>query len=42
MLIVRESLDAVPVSRLMQTRLTRIDPDMLVSTLLDEHLMASG
>jgi len=41
-LIVRESLEGVPVSRLMQTRFTRVDPDMRISTLLDEHVMASG
>jgi Zn-dependent protease len=41
-LIVRESLDDVPVSRLMQTRFTRVEADMPVSTLLDEHVMASG
>jgi Zn-dependent protease/predicted transcriptional regulator len=41
-LIVRESLEGVPVSCLMQTRFTRVDPDMRISTLLDEHVMASG
>ena len=41
-LIVRDSLEGVPVSRLMQTRFTRVDPDMPVATLLDEHVMASG
>jgi len=41
-LIVRYSLEGVPVSRLMQTRFTRVDPDMPVTILLDEHVMASG
>jgi Zn-dependent protease/CBS domain-containing protein len=41
-LIVRESLEEVPVSRLMETRFTRVDPDMSVATLIDEHVMASG
>jgi Zn-dependent protease len=41
-LIVRQSLEDVPVSRLMQTRFTRVDPDMPVATLLNEHVMASG
>jgi CBS domain-containing protein len=41
-LLVRESLDDVPVHRLMQTRFTRIDPDLTVSSLVDQHLMASG
>lgn len=41
-LLVRESLDEVPVSRLMQTRFTRVDPQMRIATLVDKHLMASG
>src|SRR3989344_3039381 len=41
-LLMRESLAAVPVAGLMQTRLTRIDPQMRVSTLVDEHVMPSG
>lgn len=41
-LLMRESLADVPAARLMQTRFTRIDPQMRVSTLVDEHLMPSG
>jgi len=41
-LLMRESLADVPVARLMQTRFTRIDPQMRVSVLVDEHLMPSG
>jgi len=41
-LLMRESLADVPVARLMQTRFTRIDPQMRVSTLVDEHVMPSG
>jgi Zn-dependent protease/predicted transcriptional regulator len=38
-LLVREALEDVPVSRLMQTAVIRIDPEMRISTLVDEHLM---
>lgn len=41
-LLIRESLEHVPVRRLMQTRFLRIDPQMRVGTLLNEHLMGSG
>jgi Zn-dependent protease/CBS domain-containing protein len=41
-LLVRQSLEHVPVARLMQTQFTRIDPQMRVSTLVDEELMPSG
>ena len=41
-LLVRESLADVPVARLMQTRFTRVEPRMLISTLVDQHLMPSG
>jgi Zn-dependent protease len=41
-LLVRKSLEHVPVARLMQTRFTRIDPKMRISTLVDEQLMPSG
>jgi CBS domain-containing protein len=41
-LLVRMSLEHVPVARLMQTQFTRIDPQMRVSTLVDEQLMPSG
>lgn len=41
-LLVRESLEGTPVSRLMQTQFTRIDPQMRVSTLVDQYIMASG
>lgn len=41
-LLIRESLEHVPVRRLMETRFLRIDPQMRVGTLLNEHLMGSG
>ncbi len=41
-LIVQETLEDVPVTRIMQTRVTRIDPQTSLRTLIDEHLMASG
>ena len=41
-LMARKVLEDVPVSRLMQTRLTRIAPDMSLRTLIHEHLMTSG
>lgn len=41
-LLVRESLERVPVSRLMQTRLVSIPPEMPIGKLVDEVLIASG
>lgn len=41
-LLIRESLEDVPVSSLMHTRFTRVPPEMPVRTLVDELLMASG
>lgn len=41
-LLIRESLENVAVARLMQTQFARVDPQMRVSTLVDEHLMPSG
>jgi Zn-dependent protease len=41
-LLVQETLEDVPVARIMQTRVTRIDPRTSLRTLIDEHLMASG
>jgi Zn-dependent protease/predicted transcriptional regulator len=41
-LVVRESLEDVPIERLMRTSLTRVTPDMALATLVDEHLMPSG
>jgi Zn-dependent protease/CBS domain-containing protein len=41
-LLVRESLEHVPVSRLMQTNLVSVSPDTKVSQLLDEILIPSG
>jgi Zn-dependent protease len=41
-LLIRESLEHIPVRRLMQTRFLRIDPRMQVGTLVNEHLMGSG
>jgi CBS domain-containing protein len=40
-LLIRESLGGVPVRRLMQTHFKRVDPDMSLQTLVDEHVMAS-
>jgi Zn-dependent protease len=41
-LLVRESLAHVPVAQVMQTQFTRIDPQMRISTLVEEQLMSSG
>ena len=41
-LLVRDALENVPVSRLMQTRFTSVAPDLKVASLVDEHLMPSG
>ncbi|MEX0959065.1 MAG: site-2 protease family protein [Burkholderiales bacterium] len=41
-LLVKETLEDLPVARIMQTRFTRVDPGIRVSRLVDEHLMASG
>ncbi len=41
-LVIRESLEDVPVSRLMQTRFLRVSPQMRISTLINEHVMPSG
>ncbi|HVL57668.1 MAG TPA: site-2 protease family protein [Burkholderiaceae bacterium] len=41
-LLIRETLDEVPVARLMQTRLYSVDPDLPVDRLVDEHMIASG
>ena len=41
-LLVKQTLEEIPVSRLMQTRLTRIDPQSTVAQLVDQHMMASG
>ncbi len=41
-LLVKETLEAVPVARIMQTRLTRVDPDISVERLAEQHIMASG
>jgi CBS domain-containing protein len=41
-LFIRESLQDVPVARLMQTRFTRVAPQMRVSALVDDHLMPGG
>jgi len=40
-LVVRESLEDVPVSRLMRSSFVVVDPDMPLSTLVDEYLMHS-
>ncbi len=41
-LLVREALEDVPVARLMQTQFTRVNPQMLLSALVDEYLMPTG
>jgi Zn-dependent protease len=41
-LLVKETLEDVPVARIMQTRLTRVDPRITVNKLIEDHLMASG
>lgn len=41
-LLLRETLEHVPVSRLMLTHFVRISPQMRIETLIDEHVMASG
>lgn len=41
-LLVRESLENVPVARLMQTQFVPVEPDMRLNTLVEEHLMPSG
>lgn len=41
-LLLRESLEHVPASKLMLTRLVRVTPHMRIDTLIDECLMASG
>ncbi|ADJ28857.1 site-2 protease family protein [Nitrosococcus watsonii] len=40
-LLVREALEDIPVSRLMQTDFIKVTPDMRVRTLVEEHLMRS-
>jgi len=41
-LLIRESLEHIPIRRLVQTHFLRIDPQMHVGTLVNEHLMGSG
>lgn len=41
-LLLRESLEQVPVSKLMLTRFVRVTPHMRIDTLIDEYLMTSG
>lgn len=40
-LLVRESLEDVPVSRIMQSHFVSVRPDMTISQFVDEHLMSS-
>ncbi|ABA57519.1 site-2 protease family protein [Nitrosococcus oceani] len=40
-LLVQEALEDIPVSRLMQTDFVKVNPDMRVRTLVEEHLMRS-
>jgi len=41
-LVVTQTLQDVPVARVMQTRLTHVDPELPVRRLAEEHMMASG
>jgi Zn-dependent protease len=41
-LLVKQTLEEVPVGTLMQTRLDRVDPDLPLARLVEEHMMASG
>ena len=41
-LLVKETLEDVPVGRIMQTRLDRIEPDLPIGELVEKHMMASG
>jgi CBS domain-containing protein len=41
-LLVKETLEDVPVARIMQRQFTRVDPRVTVERLIEEHLMASG
>jgi Zn-dependent protease len=41
-LLVKETLEDVPVARIMQTRFTSVGPGIPISELVDVHLMASG
>lgn len=41
-LLMRESLAHVPVRSIMQTHFLRVDPQMSVATLINDHLMAAG
>jgi Zn-dependent protease len=41
-LLVKQTLEEVPVGRLMQTRLARVDPELSVARLVEEQMMASG
>lgn len=40
--LMKETLGGVPVGKIMQTRLTSVDPGISVSHLIEEHVMASG
>jgi Zn-dependent protease len=41
-LLVKETLEDVPVAKIMQTQVARIGPALTVRELVEEHLMASG
>ncbi len=41
-LVIRGALEHVPVRSIMQTRFMRVDPQLSVSMLIDEYVMASG
>lgn len=41
-LVIHESLEDVPVRKLMQTRFLRVGPQMRITTLVNEHVMPSG
>ncbi len=41
-LLIRDILEHVPVRKLMRTRFLQVDPQMRISTLVNEYVMASG
>jgi len=41
-LLVKQTLEEVPVGRIMQKQVARVDPDLSVARLVEEHMMGSG
>jgi hypothetical protein len=41
-LLIRETLEGVPVSKLMQTEFISVEPNVSLGVLVNEHLMNSG